>query len=225
MPQGTQLGSRTLRSSLRQAVLGPTLLALGIAVLGPPSLLAQGAPTAQDEPRWVGEPVTLSLKDADLAETLRSFAQLGNFNLILDPNVSGSVTVELKNVPWDQALDAILKTHGLGMEVTGGRLVIASREAITDYRRRLETVQTVELRPKHLDPTLLARALDDPTVGALGPSGLAQARSDGMLVLRATGGRLLRVSELLTELDRPEHTSLSQERLIERCRTLWRAHH
>ena len=201
------------------------LVAAGWLVVA--SLVARPVPgqttAPEDGPRWVGEPVTLSLKEADLAETLRSFAQLGNFNLILDPNVSGSVTVELKNVPWDQALDAILKTHGLGMEITGGRLVIASRQAITDYRQQLEVVRTVELRPNHLDPRLLARALDAPEVEALGPSGLAQARDDGVLVLRATGGRLLRLSELLTKLDRPEHAELPQDQLIERCRVLWRA--
>lgn len=71
------------------------------------------------ERRWVGEPISLSLKDADLVEVLRSFAKMTGANLIIDPDVKGSVTVELKDVPWDQALDAILKSNGLGMEVSG----------------------------------------------------------------------------------------------------------
>jgi type IV pilus assembly protein PilQ len=61
----------------------------------------------------------LSLKDADLRELLRSFAKLGCFNLVLDPGVQGEVTVELHDVPWDQALSVILKTHGLAAEEAG----------------------------------------------------------------------------------------------------------
>ncbi len=68
---------------------------------------------------WVGEPINLSLRDADLVEVLRSFAKMTDANVIIDPKVQGKVTVELKGVPWDQALHVILKSHGLGMEVTG----------------------------------------------------------------------------------------------------------
>ena len=71
------------------------------------------------EHHWRGEPISLSLKEADLAEVLRSFAKISGLNLILDPAVKGKVTVELKDVPWDQALSVILKTHRLGLEVDG----------------------------------------------------------------------------------------------------------
>lgn len=71
------------------------------------------------ERRWLGKPISLSLRDADLQEVLRSFAKLAEVNLILDPRVAGKVTVELEDVPWDQALYVILKTHGLGIEITG----------------------------------------------------------------------------------------------------------
>jgi type IV pilus assembly protein PilQ len=69
--------------------------------------------------RWKGFPISLSLRDAPLPEVLRSFARLAGFNLVLDPRVQGEVTVELKDVPWDQALHVILKTHGMGAEVDG----------------------------------------------------------------------------------------------------------
>ena len=66
-----------------------------------------------------GERISLSLKDADLAEVLRSFARLAGFNLVLDPSVRGSVTVELRDVPWEQALEVILRTHGLAVDGDG----------------------------------------------------------------------------------------------------------
>ena len=74
--------------------------------------------------RWVGSPISLSLRDADLVEVLRSIARLADVNLVIQPGVSGSVTLELKDVPWDQALHVILKTHGLGAELDGTVLSI-----------------------------------------------------------------------------------------------------
>ncbi|HXT50927.1 MAG TPA: secretin and TonB N-terminal domain-containing protein, partial [Thermoanaerobaculia bacterium] len=69
--------------------------------------------------RWHGFPISLSLRDAPLPEVLRSFAKIAGVNLVLAPGISGNVTVELKDVPWDQALWVILKTHGLAAEIDG----------------------------------------------------------------------------------------------------------
>jgi type II secretory pathway component GspD/PulD (secretin) len=68
---------------------------------------------------WHGFPISVSLRDAPLPEVLRTFARLAGFNLVLDSSVQGSVTVELNDVPWDQALALILKVHGLAAEVDG----------------------------------------------------------------------------------------------------------
>ncbi len=87
-----------------------------------PRIDAKTFPTVELDPErrvWVGEPISLSLREADLVEVLRSFAKMTDANIIIDPKVQGKVTVELKGVPWDQALHVILKSHGLGMEVTG----------------------------------------------------------------------------------------------------------
>jgi hypothetical protein len=70
-------------------------------------------------PRWSGERISLSTKDADHVELLRTFARLADVNLVIDPAVRGTVTVELHDVPWDQALWVILETQGLGAELDG----------------------------------------------------------------------------------------------------------
>lgn len=94
-------------------------------VVGAHGRLERGlGPSSQGQ--WRGSPISLSLRDAPLPEVLRSFAQLGGFNLIVDPRVPAEpVTVELKNVPWDLALYVILKTHGLGAEVDGQLWLVA----------------------------------------------------------------------------------------------------
>jgi type II secretory pathway component GspD/PulD (secretin) len=77
--------------------------------------------------RWHGFPISVSLDKAPLQDVVRTFAKLAGFNLILDPRVQGSVTVELKDVPWDQALYLILKTHGMSAEIDGRLWSVAPR--------------------------------------------------------------------------------------------------
>ncbi len=68
---------------------------------------------------YAGEPISLDLKDADLKDVLRTFAELTKTNIAIDPDVRGSVTVRLNDVPWDQALDVILRINGLGYILEG----------------------------------------------------------------------------------------------------------
>ena len=124
--------TRPLPVLIAALCLGATMLpaqetgagTLRTVILGTHGLIERGqGPVGQG--RWKGFPISLSLRDAPLPEVLRTFARLAHFNLVLDPRVQGSVTVELENVPWDQALYVILKTHGLGAEVNGRLWMIA----------------------------------------------------------------------------------------------------
>ncbi len=81
----------------------------------------------QRDYEYEGEPINMSLKNADLVEVLQNFGKISGLNLVIEPGVSGSVTVELRQVPWDQALEQILKINDLGMEVDGDVVHIAPR--------------------------------------------------------------------------------------------------
>lgn len=74
------------------------------------------------ESPWIGEPISLDLKDADLRDVLHTFAELMGLNVAVDPEVKGSVTVRLHDVAWDQALDLILRTNGFGYVLEGNIL-------------------------------------------------------------------------------------------------------
>ncbi len=78
----------------------------------------------QEPPSYTGEPIDLDLVDTPLAEALRILAEIGDFSYVLDPGVAGTVTLHLKGVPWDQALGLILKSHGLGVDVENGTLLV-----------------------------------------------------------------------------------------------------
>ncbi len=73
----------------------------------------------ENPPKYVGDPISLDLKDADIRDVLLTFSKLAKLNMVIDPDVRGSVTVRLENVPWDQALEVILKVNGLGYVLEG----------------------------------------------------------------------------------------------------------
>jgi type IV pilus assembly protein PilQ len=72
--------------------------------------------------------ISLDLKDADIRDVLRTFAELEHFNLVIDPDVRGSVTVRLENVRWQDAFEVILRSNGLGW-VAEGNVVRAGSPA------------------------------------------------------------------------------------------------
>ena len=86
--------------------------------------------SADRQARPVGDPISLDLKDADVKDVLRTFAELTKINIALDPDVRGSVTVQLHDVPWDQALDVILRMNGLGYVLEGRILRIGKPEKL-----------------------------------------------------------------------------------------------
>jgi type IV pilus assembly protein PilQ len=77
-----------------------------------------------------GEPISLSLKDADIKDVLRTFAELTGLNIAVDPGVAGAVTVDFVDVPWDQALDLILRQNGLTFALEGNVMRIGTIDRI-----------------------------------------------------------------------------------------------
>jgi type IV pilus secretin PilQ/predicted competence protein len=81
--------------------------------------------------KFAGRKISLDLQDADLVNVMRLFAEVANLNIILAPDVKGKVTVRMVNIPWDQAMDIILKMNGLGYLLEDNVLRIASVSALT----------------------------------------------------------------------------------------------
>jgi type IV pilus assembly protein PilQ len=93
---------------------------------------------------YFGEPISMSLKDADVREVLRSFARISGLNVVIQPGVKGTVTVELESVPWDQALDQILKINNLGYELDGNIMRIAPVDVLEQEARRAQALQQAQ---------------------------------------------------------------------------------
>jgi type IV pilus assembly protein PilQ len=81
-------------------------------------------------PKYTGEPISVNLKDVDLKDFFRLIHEISGLNVVLDPNVHGSLTVVLDDVPWDQALDIVLKNNDLARELEGNVLRIATVDTL-----------------------------------------------------------------------------------------------
>jgi type IV pilus assembly protein PilQ len=104
-----------------------------------------------------GEKFTFRFKDADIRDFLKFVATVANINIIIDPGVTGRVTCDLVQIPWDQALDLILKTNGLGSVMEGNVLRIAKIETLTreqEAARRLKEAQQLAGELKVITRTL-----------------------------------------------------------------------
>jgi len=94
---------------------------------------AQGGKTlSSGEKAYTGEPLSLNLKDADIKDVLRTFAQLTGLNIAIDPTVSGSVTVDFVDVPWDQALEIILRQNSLAYVLEGNVMRVGTAARLSE---------------------------------------------------------------------------------------------
>jgi type IV pilus assembly protein PilQ len=97
-----------------------------------------GQQSAATGPKYTGEPISVNLKDVDLKDFFRLIHEISGLNVVLDPTVHGTLTVVLDDVPWDQALDIVLKNNDLARELEGNVLRIATVETLkheADSRR------------------------------------------------------------------------------------------
>ena len=144
--------------------------------------LAQGtvpagsALSSEEKPAYTGELISLNLKDVDLKDFFRLIHEISGLNILVDPNVTGSVTTVLDNVPWDQALDIVLKNNGLGKVLEGNVLRIA----------RLETLVAEEETANRVAAAHLEAA---PLVTVFRPVNYAKASALATLLTRWAAGK------------------------------------
>lgn len=114
----------------------------------PPALAPQPPPSAAQaagiiNKKYTGKPISLDLMDADLRNVLRLLADITGTNIVIEPDVSGKVTLKVDRVPWDQVLDMILSMNGLGKEQVGNVLRIARQEKLkSEYAQRIDEIKS-----------------------------------------------------------------------------------
>lgn len=99
------------------------------APVNPASVISQDAQTPSGT-KYTGAPISVNLKNVDLQDFFRLIHEISGLNVVVDPGVKGSLTLVLDNVPWDQALDIVLKNNDLDKQLDGNVLRIASKSTV-----------------------------------------------------------------------------------------------
>src|SRR5215468_6365287 len=114
-PQAAQAASTAIQPAVNLAAEQKTQMAQTPATAGP---------------KYTGEPISVNLKDVDLKDFFRLIHEISGLNVVLDPNVHGTLTIVLDDVPWDQALDIVLKNNELSRQLEGNVLRIATVDTL-----------------------------------------------------------------------------------------------
>jgi type IV pilus assembly protein PilQ len=88
------------------------------------------APAAAPPAKYSGEPISVNLKDVDLRDFFRLIHEISGLNVVVDPGVKGTLTIVLDDVPWDQALDIVLRNNDLDKQLDGNVLRLATKETL-----------------------------------------------------------------------------------------------
>ncbi len=192
-----------------------------------PNKLTQG-------PGYNGEKLSLNFQNIEVRALLQVIADFTNFNVVTSDSVGGSLTLRLKDVPWDQALDIILQAKGLGMRKAGNVLWIAPKDEIAAREKQeleakasiesLETLRTQAFQMNYAKASDIAGQLTGGSAGAAGgqptrilsPRGsvMAETRTNQLFVTDIPS-KLEQVQQLIARLDIPIRQVLIEARIVE----------
>jgi type IV pilus assembly protein PilQ len=172
--------------------------------------------------RYNGRRIDIDLKDADIHNVLRLLADTGHVNVVTADDVGGTITIRMRNVPWDLVLDVVLQAKGLGMVRQGNLIRVAPLSELQKERelRIAAQKQEYELTPleTRLIPISYARAdeMEPRAKDLLSPRGsLAVDERTNVLIARDIASNLNYIEELIRSLDTPTAEVLVEARIVE----------
>jgi type IV pilus assembly protein PilQ len=177
------------------------------------------------EPEYTGEKISLSFQSVDIRSLLQIIADVAGTNMVVSDAVSGDIAIRLQNVPWDQALDIILRTKGLGMRQQGNVMLVAPLTELAE-RDKIELEaqkQKTELAPlrteliqvnyaKASDIAALLKAGEDSILSERGRVNVDE-RTNTLLVLE-TRETIGEIRALIAQLDIPVKQVLIESRIV-----------
>lgn len=190
-----------------------------------PSKLTQG-------PGFTGEKLSLNFQNIDVRSLLQVIADFTNFNIITSDSVTGAVTLRLKDVPWDQALDIIMQAKGLGMKKTDSVLWIAPKEELNAKEKlelesraaiqNLEPLRTQAFQLNYTRAADIALQIAPPAASNTASARLLSARGSivaeprtNQLFVTDIGSRLEAVQQMISKLDIAVRQVLIEARIVE----------
>jgi type IV pilus assembly protein PilQ len=195
-----------------------------------PNQTYQPRTIAESQSQFTGEPLSLDLKDADIKDVFRTISQLTQLNIVVDPEVKGTVTVQLEDVPWDQALDLILKQNGLGYVLENNIMRIATtaklqaeqsdRARLTDARQAAEPTRTVIKKLSYAKAAELTVTIKS-VMSRRGE--IVVDNRTNTLIIREIPTYLPAVLQLIENLDTATPQVMIEARIVETTKSLGRS--
>jgi len=176
--------------------------------------------------RYSGEKLSLNFQSVEVRAVLNVIADFTDLNIITSDTVGGSITLRLKDVPWDQALDIILQTRGLDMRKSGNVIWIAPRDELATREKlalesqsqinELEQTRTEAFQMNYQKAADVQKLLSDATQRMLSKRGSAvvDARTNTLFV-QDTPSRLEEVRKLIARIDIPVRQVMIEARIVE----------
>ena len=178
-----------------------------------------------DQVEYKGEPISLDFQDVPVRQVLQIIAQINGFNLVTTDTVTGNVTISLAGVPWDQALDMILRIKGLDKRLEGNILLIAPTEELTARETQelqskkqvsdLAPLHTVNISVNYAKATSLATILKSPEGGILSDRGTVTVDDrTNTILIRDTLKSIDEARKMIAALDIPVKQVLIESRMV-----------
>ena len=178
------------------------------------------------QPGFAGEKLSLNFQNVEVRAVLQVIADFTGLNVITSDTVGGSLTLRLKDVPWDQALDIILQSKGLDMRKTGNVVWIAPRDELATREKLalearaqisdLEPLRTESMQVNYQKAAEFQKLLSDPLQKILSKRGSAvvDVRTNTVFV-QDTPSRLEEIRKLLKQIDIPVRQVMIESRIVE----------
>ena len=200
-----------------------TARASALAAEAPDPNAAAGAPTQKPRRgKYRGQRISFEFKDIDIHNLLRIFADISKKNVIVGDNVSGKVTIKLRNVPWDQALDIVLKSKGLDKEEYGNIIRIAPAKLLEDERRQAAEKAKMQVQLEPLKVRIIpinyatASGLADRVKDVLSDRGkLSVDARTNVIIVKDIEEAIARAEGLVRRLDTQTPQVLIESRIVE----------
>jgi type IV pilus assembly protein PilQ len=182
-----------------------------------------------DTARYTGKLISLDLQDTDIDNALRIIAEVSNLNIVASEDVIGKVTLRLTDVPWDQALDVILKTHGLDRVLEGNVMRIAPIDKLRVERESLKQAQLADIELAQLMVKYIrvsygkASELKSLVETVLSERGtVAYDERSNQLIVKDIESGIKNVTELVSKVDLRTPQVLLETQIVEASRNLTR---
>lgn len=197
------------------------------------SVEGSGLPSNQNK-SFKGNKVSLDFQDVDVRTVLQILAKESGMNIVASDSVTGKMTLTLKDVPWDQALDLVMQARNLDMRKTGNVINVAPRDellakdkAILTQQREIDELgplysRTFQLKYKNVEEFRKILKLDDSSSGGNGSKTILSSRGSALidpatntLVITDNTFILQKFEKLIAELDVPARQVMVEARIVE----------